>query len=118
MAGISVSSDCKQLEESPMVDDRKRKPTSRAGQDTEAAWKEFLQSEFAKRATAKQLARVRTRVPLEHRAPSVALYQGLLLHVRGQLALHELEGAVDLNEKLDRAIRAERVRSTFKVVSE
>jgi hypothetical protein len=82
----------------------------------EGAWSAFLQSGFAEGASPALLDRVRAREPLRERPPTLALYQGLMLFHQQALTAEQLEETLELNEALDRSLRADLLRSRFKLV--
>lgn len=66
-----------------------------------AAWREFLDTELGRSMTADERSTLAS--PRFHRDPTVALYQGWLLHMRGELRTTR-EAVTALNESLDQEL--------------
>lgn len=81
----------------------------------EEIWAAFLRSPSAEGEPAALLERVRTREPLRDRPPTLALYEGLLLVHQRALTTKQLQETLDQNEALDRSLRAELLRSRFRI---
>lgn len=71
-------------------------------------WKQFLARRVAKELSPVMLERVRSRAPLPHVPPTVALFEALAAYHLGVLSFEDLESTAMFNDELDRELAGHR----------